>query len=36
MVGKDILFGMNILTLCGFVVTGITPTLNRTGRLVRL
>jgi len=26
---KDILFGMNILTLAGFVVMGLTLTLNR-------
>jgi hypothetical protein len=32
MLTKDILFGMNILTLAGFVVMGITLTLNRTGR----
>jgi len=29
---KDILFGMNILTLAGFAVTGITLTLNRMGQ----
>jgi hypothetical protein len=29
---KDILFGMNILTLAGFVVMGLTLTLNRMGR----
>ena len=29
---KDILFGMNILTLAGFVVMGITLTLNRMGQ----
>ena len=28
---KDILFGMNILTLAGFVVMGLTLTLNRMG-----
>jgi hypothetical protein len=27
---KDILFGMNIVTLAGFVLMGITLTLNRT------
>ena len=32
MLAKDILFGMNILTLAGFVVMGITLTLNRMGR----
>jgi hypothetical protein len=29
---KDILFGMNILSLAGFVVMGLTLTLNRTGQ----
>ena len=33
---KDILFGMNILTLAGFVVIGITLTLNRMDRQVGL
>ena len=32
MLTKDILFGMNILTLAGFVVMSITLTLNRIGR----
>ena len=32
MLTKDILFGMNILTLVGFVVMGITLTLNRRGQ----
>jgi hypothetical protein len=32
MLTKNILFGMNILTLAGFVVMGITLTLNRTGQ----
>jgi hypothetical protein len=32
MLTKDILFGMNILTLAGFIVMGITLTLNRTGQ----
>ena len=32
MLTKDILFGMNILTLAGFVVMGLTLTLNRMGR----
>jgi hypothetical protein len=32
MLTKDILFGMNILTLAGFVVMGLTLTLNRTGQ----
>jgi hypothetical protein len=29
---KDILFGMNILTLAGFVVMGLTLTLSRMGQ----
>ena len=29
---KEILFGMNILTLAGFVVMGLTLTLNRMGQ----
>ena len=29
---KDIFFGMNILTLVGFVVMGLTLTINRTGQ----
>jgi hypothetical protein len=32
MLTKDILYGMNILTLAGFVVMGLTLTLNRTGQ----
>ena len=32
MLTKDILFGMNILTLTGFVVMGLTLTLNRMGQ----
>jgi len=32
MLTKDILFGMNILTLSGFAVMGITLTLNRAGQ----
>ena len=28
----DILFGMNIMTLAGFVLMGLTLTLNRMGR----
>ena len=32
MLTKDILFGMNILTLTGFVVMGLTLTLNRMGK----
>ena len=35
MLTKDILFGMNILTLAGFVVVGITLTLNRMGQAGR-
>jgi len=35
MLTKDILFGMNISTLAGFVVMGITLTLNRTGQAGR-
>ena len=31
MLTKDILFGMNILTLAGFVVMGLSLTLHRTG-----
>jgi hypothetical protein len=30
---KDILFGMNIKTLAGFVVMGLTLTLNRMGQI---
>jgi hypothetical protein len=29
---QDILFGMNILTLAGFMVMGLTLTLNRMGQ----
>ena len=32
MLTKDILFGMNMLTLTGFAVMGITLTLNRAGQ----
>ena len=32
MLTNDIQFGMNILTLAGFVVMGITLTLNRMGQ----
>ena len=28
---KDILFGMNVLTLLGFLVMGLSLTLHRTG-----
>jgi hypothetical protein len=36
MLTKDILFGMNILTLAGFAVMGLTLTLNRMGQAGRL
>jgi hypothetical protein len=32
---QDILFGMNLLTLTGFVVMGLTLTLNRMGQVGR-
>ena len=32
MLTKDILFGMNILTPAGFVLMGLTLTLNRMGQ----
>jgi len=32
MLTKDILFGMNSLTLAGFIVMGLTLTLNRMGQ----
>ena len=32
MLTRDILFGMNILTLAGFTVMGVTLTLNRMGQ----
>ena len=32
MLTKDILFGMNMLTLTGFAVMGITLTLTRAGQ----
>ena len=31
MLTKDILFGMNVLTLVGFLVMGLSLTLHRTG-----
>ena len=31
MLSKDILFGMNVLTLAGFLLMGISLTLHRTG-----
>jgi hypothetical protein len=36
MLTQDILFGMNILTLAGFAVMGLTLTLNRMGQAVKL
>jgi hypothetical protein len=33
MLTKDILFGMNIITLAGFVVMGLSLSLNRTGQI---
>ena len=33
---KDILFGMNILTLSGFLLMGLTLTLNRMGQAGKL
>jgi hypothetical protein len=30
---KDILFGMNVLTLAGFLVMGLSLTLHRTGNV---
>jgi hypothetical protein len=33
---QEILFGMNILTLAGFVVMGLTLTLNRMGQVGRV
>ena len=36
MLTRDIFYGMNILTLAGFVVMGITLTLNRTGQTGKL
>ena len=32
MLTKEILFGMNILTLAGFIVMGLALTLNRMGQ----
>ena len=32
MLTKEILLGMNVLTLAGFVVMGLTLTLNRMGQ----
>jgi len=36
MLTTDILYGMNILTLVGFVVMGVTLTLNRRGQTGKL
>ena len=36
MLTRDIFYGMNLLTLAGFVVMGITLTLNRTGQTGKL
>ena len=36
MLTKDILFGMNILSLAGFVVMGLILTLNRAGQAGKL
>ena len=36
MLTKEILFGMNILTLAGFVVMGLTLTLNRMGQALSI
>ena len=36
MLTQDILFGMNILTLAGFAVMGLTLTLNRMGQAGKL
>jgi hypothetical protein len=33
MLTKDLLFGMNIMTLAGFVVMGLSLSLNRTGQI---
>ena len=33
MLTKDILFGMNLLTLAGFLVMGLSLTLHRTGNV---
>ncbi|MBV9374853.1 MAG: hypothetical protein JO320_07350 [Alphaproteobacteria bacterium] len=33
MLTKDILFGMNVLTLAGFLVMGLSLTLHRTGNV---
>ena len=35
MLTRDILFGMNTLTLAGFVVMGLSLSLNRTGQIGR-
>ena len=33
MLTKDILFGMNILSLAGFVIMGLTVALSRSGQV---
>jgi hypothetical protein len=33
MLTKDILFGLNLLTLAGFAVMGISLSLNRSGQI---
>jgi hypothetical protein len=33
MLTKEILFGLNILTLAGFAVMGLSLSLNRSGRI---
>ena len=33
MLTKDILFGLNLLTLAGFVVMGLSLTLQRSGQI---
>ena len=33
MLTKDILFGMNIMTLAGFALMGLSLSLNRTGQI---
>ena len=33
MLTKDILFGMNIMTLAGFALMGLSMSLNRTGQI---
>jgi hypothetical protein len=33
MLTKDILFGLNLLTIAGFAVMGLTLSLNRSGKI---